>query len=175
MWKTILIVLFAAIGILLAYAATRPDSFLVERSVLIKAPAEKIYPFITDLKLMKTWNPWEKKDPAIKGQFGATTSGVGASYSWESEKVGTGNLSITEAAIPSKAVFKLNFIKPFEASNTGEYTLQPQADGTLVTWAMYGPSPYLSKVMGVFFSMDKMIGTDFESGLADLKALAERT
>jgi Polyketide cyclase / dehydrase and lipid transport len=175
MWKTILIVVLGAIGLLLAYAATRPDSFRVERSVLIKAPADKIYPFIADLKLMKTWNPWEKKDPAIKGQFGAIASGVGASYSWESDKVGTGTLSITEATEPSKAVFKLDFIKPFAAHNTGEYTLQPQADGTLVTWAMYGPSPYVSKVMGVFFSMDKMIGTDFEAGLADLKALAERS
>ena len=168
------VVLVVVAGILI-YASTQPDSFRVQRSASIKAPPEKIFPLINDLKAWVTWSPYEKKDPAMKRSFGAVTAGKGATYGWDGDRnVGQGHMEILETSPPNKAVIKLDFIKPFEAHNTAEFTLEPKADTTLVTWAIYGPSALVTKVMGLFFNMDTMIGKDFEAGLADLKAAAEK-
>ena len=111
----------------------------------------------------------------MKRSFGAITAGKGATYDWDGDKnVGKGHMEILETSPPNKAVIKLDFIKPFEAHNTAEFTLEPKGDTTLVTWAIYGPSAYITKVMGIFFNMDTMIGKDFEAGLADLKTAAEK-
>jgi uncharacterized protein YndB with AHSA1/START domain len=174
---------FAVIGILfgvlfsgaLILAAMKPDSFRVERSASIKAPAEKIFPLVSDLKGWAAWSPYEKKDPAMQRTFGAVTAGKGAVYGWEGNKnVGKGRMEITSAAPPSKLVIKLDFFEPFEAHNTAEFTLDGKGDATTVTWAMYGPANFISKLMGVFFNMDKMIGADFEAGLANLKSITEK-
>jgi carbon monoxide dehydrogenase subunit G len=168
------IVLVVIAGVLI-YATTQPDSFRVERSVAIKAPPEKIFPLIDDLKAWTTWSPYEKKDPAMKRSFGAVTAGKGATYAWEGDSnVGQGRMEIVESAPTGKVQIKLDFIKPFEAHNTAEFTLAPKGDTTSVTWAIYGPMPYVSKVMCLFFDMDTMIGKDFEAGLADLKTAAEK-
>ena len=141
----------------------------------MKAPPERIYPLIADFRAWAPWSPWEKKDPAMKRTFSGPDSGVGAAYGWEGDKnVGTGKMTILEATAPGKVVIKLEFLKPFEATNTAEFTLQPQGDSTAITWAMYGKSNFLSKLMCVFMSMEKMVGPDFEAGLAGLKALAEK-
>ncbi|MCU7374781.1 SRPBCC family protein [Paucibacter sp. O1-1] len=174
MIKTIALVIVAALALLLIYAATRPDSFRVERSTRIQAPPEKIYALIHDLKGFNRWNPYEKKDPAIKGQYSAVTAGPGARYGWESDKVGVGSMEITEVAAPSRVAMKLDFVKPFEAHNQVEFRLRPEGGATQVSWAMQGPSPFVSKLIGVFISMDRMIGQDFEDGLANLKSLAEQ-
>ena len=167
------IVLVAVAGILI-YAATRPDSFRVQRTVSIKARPEKILPLIDDLKAWTSWSPYEKKDPAMKRSFGAVTSGKGATYAWQGDKnVGQGSMEIVEST-PRKVLIKLDFVKPFEAHNMAEFVLEPRGDMTDVTWAIFGPSPYMSKVIGTFMDMDKMIGRDFEKGLADLKAAAEK-
>ena len=170
----IAVVVVIVIGGILIHAATKPDSFRVQRTVSIKAPPGKIYPMINDLKAWAAWSPYEKKDPAMKRTFGAVTAGKGATYSWEGDKnVGQGNMEILEST-PQKVVIKLDFLKPFEAHNVAEFTLVPKGDTTDVTWAIYGPSPYMSKVMTTFMNMDKMIGSDFDKGLADLKAAAEK-
>ena len=171
----IVVVVLVVIAGILIYASTRPDSFRVQRSVSIKAPPDKIFPLISDLKAWTTWSPYEKKDPAMARTYGGVTAGKGATYEWAGNKnVGQGRMEILEATSPSKVLIKLDFLKPFEAHNIAEFTLAPKGDTTLVTWAIYGPSAFVTKVMGLFLDMDKMIGKDFEAGLADLKTLAEK-
>ena len=177
MLKTIILVIVAVllIGIVavLAIAATRPDTFRVARSITIKAPPEKIFPFINDFGKWTTWSPYEKKDPGMTRTYTGPTAGKGAHYAWESKAVGTGSMDITESVEPGKVALNLDFVKPIEAHNTALFTLEPQGDGTLVTWAMEGPVPYLFKIVHMFMNVDKMVGTDFEQGLVDLKAAAE--
>ena len=159
---------------LLAFAASRPDSFRVERRARIQARPEKIFPLVNDLRSHGRWSPWEKKDPAMKRTYSGAPSGKGSIYEWDGNKdIGKGRIEIAEAEAPSRVVFDMHFIKPFEARNIGEFTLAADGDGTDVTWAMYGPSPLLSKVMGLFFNFDRMIGREFETGLANLKAITE--
>lgn len=174
MLKLILIVVVVAIVAVLVLAATRPDAFRVERSAAIKAPPEKIFPFINDFHNWPAWSPWEKMDPALTRTYSGPSSGKGAHYAWEgNSKVGSGSMEISEASPPGKIVIRLDFMKPFEAHNIAEFTLVPGGDSTTVTWAMYGPLPYMAKIMHLFFSMEKMVGGSFEEGLANLKAAAE--
>ncbi len=159
---------------ILIYAATKPDSFRVQRTIVINVPPDKVFPLINDFKAWPAWSPYEKKDPAMKRSYGAVTAGKGATYAWEGDKnVGQGSMEVVESG-PRKLLMKLDFLKPFEAHNVAEFRLEPKGDGTAVTWAIYGPSPYMSKVIGTFLNMDNMIGRDFEQGLADLKAAVEK-
>ena len=174
MLKTIALVVAIAVVSLLGYAATRPDTFRVERSTRIQAPPERVFALINDLQQFNRWNPYLKKDPATHGSYGKTTAGPGALYGWVSNEVGTGSMEITETTAPARIGMKLDFVKPFEAHNRVEFLLKPVDGGTEVSWAMQGPSPYISKLMGVIFNIDKMVGKDFEDGLANLKALAEQ-
>jgi uncharacterized protein YndB with AHSA1/START domain len=175
MLKKIAIVVVVVLAAVLGFAVTKPDTFRVQRTASIKAPAEKIFPLIDDFKSWGAWSPWENLDPAMKRTYGAATSGKGAVYAWEGNgKVGAGRMEITEAAPPSRVTIRLDFLKPFAAQNFAEFTLRPQGEATDVTWAMYGPSTYLSKLMSVFCDMDSMIGANFETGLANLKAAAEK-
>ncbi|TDN62643.1 SRPBCC family protein [Paraburkholderia sp. BL10I2N1] len=173
MLKTILLAGVAVVALLLAYAATRPDTFRVERSATVKAAPERIFALINDLHLFNTWNPYEKKDTAIKGEYTGNASGPGAAYAWQSNKVGVGQMEIVDASSPERITMKLDFVKPFEAHNVAEFMLKPQGGATEVTWSMHGPVPYVSKLIGVFFNMDRMIGKDFEDGLGNLKNIAE--
>lgn len=175
MLKTIVMVVVILVVAVLAYAATRPDTFRVERAIGIKASPEKVFGFINDFRQWPAWSPWEKKDPGMKRTLGETASGKGAVYEWNGNKnVGKGRMEIAESSPPSRIAIKLDFSEPFEAHNIVEFTLQPQGETTRVTWAMQGPSPYLSKLMGLFFSMDSMVGGDFEAGLVNLKTAAEK-
>jgi len=175
MLKTIALVIVVAIAGVLIFAATKPDTFAVQRSTSIKAPPDRIFPLINDFKRWDAWSPWEKKDPAMKRSYGPTTSGKGAHYAWEGNNdVGQGSMDITESVPPSKVALKLDFVKPFEGHNVVEFTLVPKGESTDVTWSMSGPAPFMSKVMQVFVNMDRMIGKDFEAGLASLKAAAEK-
>jgi hypothetical protein len=174
MIKTIAILAVIAVGTLLIFAATRPDTFRVERSASIKAPAEKLHPLINDMRVFNTWNPYNLKDPNIRGEYRGPQAGPGATYLFEGNKdVGKGSISIVETA-PAKVTMKLDMLEPFEGHNVVEFILAPQGDATEVTWAMHGPSPFMAKLVGVFMNMDRMIGRDFEAGLANLKARAER-
>lgn len=175
MLKTIALVFVTLICAVLIYAATRPDSFRIERSVVIQSPPEKIFPLIINFHQWELWSPWEKIDPQIQRTYSGAPEGRGAIYEWKGNKdIGQGRMEITEVIPLANSTLKLDFITPFEAHNSVEFTLQPQGKATLVTQAMYGPSPYISKIMGLFFSMEKMVGTKYEEGLANLKALAEK-
>ena len=175
MLKPIALIVVVIVAAVLVFAATKPDTFRVERSIAIKAPPEKIFPLIDDFKRWDAWSPWEKKDPGMKRSYGALTSGKGAHYAWEGNgDVGQGSMDITESVAPSKVALKLDFIKPFEGHNGVEFTLVPAGEMTNVKWVMSGPAPFMSKVMQVFMNMDSMIGKDFEAGLASLKAAAEK-
>jgi uncharacterized protein YndB with AHSA1/START domain len=174
MFRILGIVVVVLIVGVLGFAATRPDSFRVQRTATIKAPPEKIFALINDLKGWKTWSPYEKKDPAMKRTLSGAPTGKGAIYEWEGNKdVGKGRMEIADTTPPSKVVIKLDFIEPFQAHNTAEFSLSGKGETTDVTWAIYGPSPFVTKVLSVFLDMDKMIGHDFEAGLANLKAIAE--
>ncbi len=178
MLKTVLLGLVAlvaiAIVIVLILAAMKPDTFQVQRSIAINAPPERIQPLIADFRAWGAWSPWEKKDPAMKRSFSGADQGVGARYAWEGDKnVGRGSMEIVEAA-PSKVALKLDFIAPFEAHNEAVFALQPQGRTTNVVWTMTGPTPFLGKIIHVFINMDRMVGSDFEAGLAAMKAAAER-
>ncbi|MGH8768559.1 MAG: SRPBCC family protein [Burkholderiales bacterium] len=175
MLKIIAMVIAALIASVLVFAATKPDTFRVQRAASIKAPPEKVFALINDFNRWGAWSPWEKKDPAMKRTFGAATSGKGAVYAWEGNKdVGQGRMEIAESVPPSSIRINLDFVKPFEARNLVEFTLEPEGDLTNVTWAMQGDTPYFAKIIHVFINMDKMVGTDFEAGLANLKAVSEK-
>jgi uncharacterized protein YndB with AHSA1/START domain len=175
MLKTILLIVAAAIAALMIYAATKPDTFRLQRSATIAAPPEKVFALINDLRQFNTWNPFAKMEPSVVMTYDATSAGVGGAYNWKGEKTGEGRMQITESVPAQRVSAKLDFSKPFEAHNNVDFTVQPQGDkGSTVTWAMHGPMPYLNRVMTIFFDMDKTVGKDFEAGLANLKALAEK-
>jgi uncharacterized protein YndB with AHSA1/START domain len=165
----IAVVLAFVIAAVLIMAATKPDTFRIERAARLTAPAEKIFPLISDFHQWLNWSPWEGRDPALKRTYSGAERGKGAVYAWESNKnVGSGRMEILEATAPSKIVIKLDFLKPFEAHNTAEFTMLPQGGATNVIWVMHGPAPFMSKVMQVFMNMDRMIGRDFETGLSPI-------
>ena len=174
MRKVLIVILLLIVGVL-GYASTKPDQFRVERSIVIAAPAEKIFPHINDFHQWQAWSPYETLDPAMKRSFSGADSGVGTVYAWEGNSaVGAGSMQILESTPSSAIKIKLDFLKPMEAQDTADFTLAAQGKDTTVTWAMSGQAPYLMKVMSVFVDCDKMIGKDFEAGLAKLKTLSEQ-
>jgi uncharacterized protein YndB with AHSA1/START domain len=174
-FKIIAIVIVALLVAVLGFASAKPDNFIVQRATNIKAPPEKIFALIDDLNSWGSWSPYEKLDPAMKRTHSGAASGKGAVYEWEGNaKVGKGRMEITDASPPSKVTIELDFLKPIEGHNIAEFTLEPQGDSTNVTWTMRGPAPFISKVIQVFVSMDSMIGKEFETGLGNLKAIAEK-
>jgi hypothetical protein len=175
MLKKIAIGVVVLILIVLGLAAMQPDSFRVQRTIAIKAPPEKIQPLISDFHNWPAWSPWEKLDPAMKRTYSGAPKDQGAVYAWEGDdKVGAGRMEITGLAQPTKVDIKLDFLKPFESHCLTEFVLEPKGDLTTVTWTMSGPSNFMTKLMGLAVSMDKMIGKDFETGLANMKAVAEK-
>ncbi|MGH7229324.1 MAG: SRPBCC family protein [Nitrospiraceae bacterium] len=174
MIKKITLTVVVLVAALLAYAATKPDTFRVQRSISIKAQPEKIFAVLNDFHQSESWSPFEKKDPTMKRTFGGAASGKGAVYEFDGNKdVGKGRLMITNTAPPSKITIALDMVEPFEAHNTVEFTLGANGDSTEVTWAMHGPQSYMMKVMGFFIDCDKMVGKDFEAGLVKLKAITQ--
>jgi hypothetical protein len=171
MTVTIIIVVLIALALILV--GTRPNAFRLERSALITAPPAKIVALIDDFHAWGQWSPWEKIDPTMTRTFEGPERGVGAVYGWSGNgKAGSGRMEILESG-PSKVVIKLDFLKPFEAHNTAIFVLEPQGDATRVVWSMEGPQPFVAKLMSLVFNMEKMVGPDFEKGLADLKRAAE--
>ena len=171
MIKTIALVVVALIAILLIYAATKPDSFLVQRSITISAAPDKIFPLINNLRSFNTWNPFSLKDAAIKIEYQGPAEGVGAAYIWQGKESGAGRMEVSAVEPNARVQIKLNFTKPFNANNIVDFTLVPQGNATQVTWAMHGPMPFISKVMTIFFNMDRMVGGDFAAGLENLKTI----
>ena len=171
----IAVILAVAIAAVLVLAATKPNKLRVQRAISIKAPPERIFSLISDFHQWLSWSPYEQKDPAMKRTYGGAERGKGAVYAWEGDKnVGSGRMEILEASPPQKVVIKLDFFTPFEGHNTAEFTMLPQGDGTHVTWVMYGPANFMSRLIQVFMNLDNMIGKDFEAGLANLKTITEK-
>lgn len=170
----IIIVIAALFSLLLIYASTKPDTLHVERSIQIKAPPEKIFPLINDFHQWQAWTPYNK-DPAMKKTYGGSESGKGAYYTWEgNQEVGQGEITIAETTPPNQLVFDLHMMKPFEGRNIATFTLTPAGDATTVTWSLDDKQKLMMKVMSLFVNMDKMIGKDFETGLANLKQVVEK-
>lgn len=175
MLKKILIVLLVVVAGIVGLALTKPDSFRVERKATIQAPPDKVFALINDFHQWPQWSPWEKLDPAMQRTHSGAAAGPGAVYAWQGNKeVGQGRMEI-KASVPAQKVhIQLDFIEPIEAHNLTDFTLASQGAATEVTWAMYGPANFMTKLMSVFASMDSMVGKDFEQGLANLKAVAEK-
>ena len=168
-------IIVVAICVILILAAMKPSTFIVERSVSINATPDKIAPLIDDFHNWSIWSPWAKLDPTMKTVYSGAPSGVGSIYEWEgNSKVGKGRMEL-KSIQPAKTSIKLDFLKPFESHNTADFVLQPEGSTTRVTWVMYGPLNFVpGKIMSVFTTMDNMIGDDFQRGLANLKAAAEK-
>lgn len=175
MFRKMLIALLLVIAGVLGYAATRPDTFQVQRSIVIAAPPQAIYARIEDFRRWRDWSPWERLDPAMVRTHSGAARGVGAVYAWQGNReVGRGRMEVVAAAAPSTITIQLDFIEPFASRNITEFVLAPVDGGTRVIWTMRGENLYVSKLMGVFVDMDAMIGKDFARGLATLKSASER-
>ena len=175
MWKMILGIFALVVVGILGFATTRPDTFRVERSIVINAPPARIYALLDDFHQWSQWSPWEKLDPALKRTFSGAPSGVGATYEWQGNReAGHGRMDVVDATPPSQLGISIHFIEPFDSTNRVVFALAPEAGGTRVVWSMDGPALYITKLMGLFFSMDRMVGGDFERGLTTLKSAAER-
>ena len=166
-------VLPVALIALLAYAATRPNTFRIQRSQRIAAPPQVIASHIDDFREWAAWSPYEKLDPAMQRTLSGPTKGVGAVYEWSgNNKAGAGRMEIVEDK-PERVAFKLDFMRPMRANNRSAFDLVPDGGDTKVTWSMEGSSAYMMKLMGVFMNMDNLIGRDFETGLGNLKRISE--
>ena len=175
MLQILLIVVGVLVVGVLVVAASKPSTFRVERSTTISVAPDKVFPLVNDFHGWAAWSPWEKLDPALKRTFSGPASGKGAVYEWEgNSKAGQGRMEILDAPAPSRITIQLDFLKPFKAHNTAEFAFEKQEGATHLRWVMTGASPFMIRLMGVFVSMDKMVGKDFETGLANLKALAEK-
>jgi hypothetical protein len=174
-----LVIIAIVVGVLLvallSFAATRPDKFRVERTETILSTPDRIFELIDDFHNWASWSPFEKYDGAMMKTFSGAARGKGAVYAWAgNSKAGEGRMEILDTVPPSRIRIKLDFLKPFEGHNTADFTLDRKGASTAVTWAMYGPQPYMLKLMSIFLSMDKMLGKEFAAGLANMKAVAEK-
>lgn len=171
---SILIVAVLLIAGLAVFVASRPDEFRVERSALIQAPPAAAFARVNDFRQWPQWSPWARRDPAMQVAYEGAERGVGATQRWAGNKeVGKGSASIVASVADESIRIQLEFLEPFRASNIAEFRFQPEAGGTRVTWSMSGRNGFVGKAMGLIFNMDKMVGGDFEQGLASLKTLVE--
>ncbi|HEY6769776.1 MAG TPA: SRPBCC family protein [Candidatus Sulfotelmatobacter sp.] len=173
--KIILIVAAMIIAALLGFAASKPNIFQIQRSIQIKAPPEKIFPFINDFHNWGSWAPQDKDDPTMVRTYSGAASGTGAVSEWKSTgTAGNGRMTIVESVPASRIAVKVDFIKPFAAHNLNEFRFEPDGEFTRVTWSMHGTNLYIMKLMSVFVNMNSIVGKHFEDGLKNLKAAAER-
>jgi len=156
-----------------ATVARSGDTFRIERQTRINASPEAVYPFIEDFHRWTVWSPWEKLDADLSREYSGAAKGVGARYAWAGKKAGAGSMEINSASAPGRIGIRLDFLKPMKATNAVTFTIMPEGNGSRVTWVMEGTRPFFMKLMGMIFNMDKMVGGDFEKGLAALKAAAE--
>ena len=174
MLKKILIAVAVIIVVLAVIVALQPSEFRVARSATISAPAPAVFAQVNDFHKWEAWNPWGKIDPAMKQSYEGAPAGTGAIYTWAgNNEVGEGRMTIIENR-PSELIrVKLEFFKPFAATNTAEFTFKPEANQTVVTWSMFGENNFMAKAIHLFMNMDKMIGGQFEKGLASMKSIVE--
>jgi carbon monoxide dehydrogenase subunit G len=174
MFKKILIGIAVIILVFLVVVALQPADFRITRSTTIAAPAEVVFAQVNDFHKWDAWSPWAKLDPAMKQTYEGTPAGVGAIYSWVGNKdVGEGRMTITRSRPGEMVGIKLEFLKPFAQVNDTEFALKPDGNQTAVTWSMTGTNNFMAKAFGLFMNLDKMVGGDFEKGLAQMKLVAE--
>jgi hypothetical protein len=172
--KKLLFILVIAVAVVVGIAALQPNKFSVTRSTYIAAAPAAVFPLVNDLRRWEDWSPWEKIDPAMKKSYAGPAAGKGAVASWAGNyEVGEGKMTITKVQAPNRIDMHLEFFKPMKATNLTEFTFLPDGQGTRATWTMSGQSTLLSKVICLFMNMDRMVGSQFEKGLAHLKVLAE--
>jgi uncharacterized protein YndB with AHSA1/START domain len=174
MWIKILIGLAVVIVIFVIVVALQPSTFRVARSATIAAPPPTVFAQVDDFHKWEAWSPWAKLDPACKNTFEGPPAGTGAAFAWSgNDKVGEGRMTILESR-PSELIrIKLEFMRPFACTNQAEFTFKPDAHGTQVNWSMSGDKNFMAKAFGLFCDMDKMVGGDFEKGLAQMKTVSE--
>jgi hypothetical protein len=175
MLKWVLGAVVAVVAVFLVIVALQPADFRIERSATMRAPAQDAFAQVNEFQNWRAWSPWEKIDPALKRSYEGPKAGSGASYAWQGNKdVGEGRMTITESRPAELVRIKLEFFKPFAATNTAEFSFKPAgADSTAVTWTMTGQNNFLSKAICMFVNMDKMVGGMFEQGLAQMKSVVE--
>ncbi|MEI7688435.1 MAG: SRPBCC family protein [Planctomycetota bacterium] len=174
MFKKILVVLVALIAAALIIVQLQPEDFKLSRSIKIAAPASEVFPHVDDFHNWEAWSPWAKLDPAAKNSFEGPAAGVGSIFKWSgNDKVGEGMMTIIESKPNERIKIKLDFIRPFKATNDTEFSFKEEDKQTLVTWTMSGKHNFVGKAMCLVMNMEKMVGPDFEKGLANLKAVVE--
>lgn len=169
----ILLILAAVIALLVIVVALQPSDFCITRSATMAAPAPILFEQVNDLRLWGAWSPWDRLDPNTKKTFEGPAFGVGAICSWVGEKAGEGRMTLIESRPNELIRFKLDFMKPFKANNTAEFTFKPEGNRTVVIWSMSGKNNFISKAFGLIMNCDKMCGGEFEKGLANLKSVTE--
>jgi hypothetical protein len=171
MLSTVAAVLVVLVAAFLIFAATRPTDFRVARSRTLAAPPAAVHPYVNDFHKWPEWSPWEKLDPTMKKEYSGAPAGPGATYYWTgNNKVGEGRMTITDSRPPESVTLRLEFLRPWKAVNTTQFDLVPSGTGTNATWAMTGKNNFMAKAFGVFMPLDKLVGADFEKGLASLDA-----
>ena len=174
MLKKILIALAAIVVVFVAVVAMQPSEFRIMRTAAISAPAPAVFAQVNDFHNWEAWSPWAKRDPAAKATFEGPSVGTGAIFKWAgNHEVGEGSMTIIESRPSDLIRIKLEFLKPFRATNTAEFTFKPEGNQTAVTWSMVGKSDFIAKAVHLFMDIDKMVGGDFEKGLAQMKSVAE--
>ena len=174
MLKKIVIGLAVVVLVFAFVVALLPSDFRVARSATIAAPPAVVFSQVNDFHKWMAWSPWAKMDPAAKNTFEGAPAGTGAVFAWDgNSKVGEGRMTLTESRPPDLIRIKLDFVRPFAGTNNVEFTFKPEGNQTVVTWSMAGKNNVVTRAIGVFMSMDKMIGGEFEKGLAQMKAIAE--
>lgn len=175
MWVRILVGIVVVIAALVAFIAMQPAEFSVSRSASFAAPAPAVFAQVNELRKWKAWSPWAKKDPNAKEGYDGPAAGTGASMSWAgNNEVGEGRMTIMESRPNALVRFKLEFFKPFAATNSAVFTFKEEGSRTTVDWTMRGENNFIGKAMCLVFDMDKMVGGDFEAGLAGIKAIVEK-
>ena len=174
MLTKIFIVLAVVVAVLIVIVTLQPSDFRVSRSAIVSAPAPAVYAQVNDFHKWEAWNPWGKIDPAMKQTYEGAAAGVGAIYTWTgNNEVGEGRMTITDSRPSDLVRIKLEFFKPLAATNTAEFTFKPEGNQTAVTWSMTGAKNFMAKAIHLFMNMDKMIGGQFEKGLASMKSIVE--
>ena len=175
MLKKIFIVLALIVIVFVVVVATRPANFRITRSITMDAPAGAAFSQVNDFHKWENWSPWAKLDPAMKQTYSGAPKDLGAVYAWEGNKdVGSGRMEVISLTQPTKVGIKLDFFVPIASTAMTDFVLEPRGDGTTVTWTMSGKTDFMAKMMSIFVSMDSMIGPAFESGLSQMKAVAEK-